>query len=251
MKTHWKKSCPWLQALLAILLIAAFFGFAGWQLQHRWQWSRLLDYRSKFAFGFSMTVVISFFSLILSLIIGTLAAMGKRSEILFLRYLATAYIELIRGTPLLVQTIFFFYFIGTAYRLNNRYVMGILILSVFSGAYVSEIIRAGLESIPSAQLETARSLCFTKPQTYRYIVIPQVSRIVLPPLTGQFASLIKDSSILSLIAVNEFTKNVQEVDSITFTSFENYILLAAGYLVLTLPISLITRHLERKMSYAN
>lgn len=82
--------------------------------------------------------------------------------------------------------------------------MGVLILSVFSGAYVSEIIRAGLESIPSAQIETARSLCFTRFQTYRYIIIPQLSRIVLPPLTGQFASLVKDSSLLSFIAVNEF-----------------------------------------------
>jgi polar amino acid transport system permease protein len=129
--------------------------------------------------------------------------------------------------------------------------MGILILSTFSGAYVSEIIRAGLESIPSAQMESAKSLCFTRLQTYRYIIVPQVSRVVLPPLTGQFASLIKDSSILSLIAVNEFTKNVQEVDSITFTPFENYILLAVGYLVLTIPISLLTRRLERKMAYAN
>lgn len=247
----WKKKFPVMQALAAVLLIAAFFVVAGILLQHNWQWSRLPDYGKKFAFGFGVTVMISFFSLILSLIIGTLAAAGKRSEFLFVKYTATFYIELIRGTPLLVQTIFFFYFIGTAYNLNNRYLMGILILSTFSGAYVSEIIRAGLESIPSAQMESAKSLCFTRLQTYRYIIVPQVSRVVLPPLTGQFASLIKDSSILSLIAVNEFTKNVQEVDSITFTPFENYILLAVGYLVLTIPISLLTRRLERKMAYAN
>ena len=167
-----------------------------------------------------------------------------------MRYLSRVYIEAIRGTPLLVQTIFFFYFIGTAYRLENRYWMGVLILSFFAGAYVAEIIRAGLASIPTAQLETARSLCFTPAQTLRYIVIPQLARIVLPPLTGQFASLVKDSSILSFIAVNELTKNVLEVDALTFTTFENLAILAVLYLLITLPISLLTRNLERKMTYA-
>jgi len=128
--------------------------------------------------------------------------------------------------------------------------MGVLILSFFAGAYVAEIIRAGLASIPTAQLETARSLCFTPAQTLRYIVIPQLARIVLPPLTGQFASLVKDSSILSFIAVNELTKNVLEVDALTFTTFENLAILAVLYLLITLPISLLTRNLERKMTYA-
>jgi polar amino acid transport system permease protein len=170
---------------------------------------------------------------------------------LFFRYLCTAYVELIRGTPLLVQILVFFYIIGTAYGLTDRYVMGVLILSVFSGAYMAEIIRGGLESIPSAQLETARSLCFTPAQTYRYVIVPQLSRIVLPPLTGQFASLVKDSSLLSVIAVNEFTKNVTEADSLNFATFENYLLLAAGYLLITLPISLLTKRLEKKLYYAN
>ena len=189
-------------------------------------------------------------ALIGSLLLGVLAAFGRRSRILFVRYLSRVYIEAIRGTPLLVQTIFFFYFIGTAYRLENRYWMGVLILSFFAGAYVAEIIRAGLASIPTAQLETARSLCFTPAQTLRYIVIPQLARIVLPPLTGQFASLVKDSSILSFIAVNELTKNVLEVDALTFTTFENLAILAVLYLLITLPISLLTRNLEREMTYA-
>jgi polar amino acid transport system permease protein len=239
-----------LNIALAGLLIIAILGFAAWRIGHHWQWARLWEYRFKFGYGFLITILLSSAALIGSLLLGILAALGRRSKQLFLHYLATFYIEGIRGTPLLVQTIFFFYFIGTAYRLENRYLMGILILSVFSGAYVSEIIRAGLESIPSAQLETARSLCFSRSQTYRYVIIPQLSRIVLPPLTGQFASLIKDSSILSFIAVNEFAKNVLEVDSLTFTTFENYILLAIGYLALTLPISLLTKRLERKMAYA-
>ncbi len=237
-------------ALVATIL-GGFFAYALLTLDYHWQWSVLLTTRYKFMTGFFVTLAISFFSLILSLILGILAAAGRRSQSLFFRYLATVYVELIRGTPLLVQILVFFYIIGTAYQLTNRYVMGVLILSVFSGAYVSEIIRAGLDSIPSAQIETARSLCFTRLQTYRYIIIPQLSRIVLPPLTGQFASLVKDSSLLSFIAVNEFTKNVMEADSLNFATFENYTVLAIGYLLITLPISWLTRQLERKMHYAD
>lgn len=240
----------WLHGGLVFFVLALFFGYAAYRLDHNWQWSRLWEYRQKYTFGFGVTLLISSASLLGSLMLGVLAALGRRSPILFLRYLARVYIEGIRGTPLLVQTIFFFYFVGTAYQLNNRYWMGILILSFFAGAYVAEIIRAGLSAIPSAQLETARSLCFTPLQTLRYIVVPQLARIVLPPLTGQFASLIKDSSILSFIAVNELTKNVLEVDSLTFTTFENLAVLAVLYMLITLPISLLTRSLERRMSYA-
>lgn len=239
-----------IHAAIVVVLLGLFFGFAAWRLDHNWQWERLWTYRNKFAFGFLVTILLSAASLIGSLLLGVLAAFGRRSRILFVRYLSRVYIEAIRGTPLLVQTIFFFYFIGTAYRLENRYWMGVLILSFFAGAYVAEIIRAGLASIPTAQLETARSLCFTPAQTLRYIVIPQLARIVLPPLTGQFASLVKDSSILSFIAVNELTKNVLEVDALTFTTFENLAILAVLYLLITLPISLLTRNLEREMTYA-
>jgi polar amino acid transport system permease protein len=239
-----------LHGALVALLIVLFFGYAAIRLGHNWQWARLWPYRSKFAFGFGVTLLLSVTSLAGSLLLGILTAFARQSKILAVRYLARVYIEIIRGTPLLVQTIFFFYFIGTAYRLENRYWMGILILSVFAGAYVAEIIRAGLASIPSAQLETARSLCFTPAQTLRYIVVPQLARIVLPPLTGQFASLIKDSSILSFIAVNELTKNVLEVDALTFTTFEDLAILAGLYLIITLPISILTRYLERRMAYA-
>lgn len=237
--------------LLVTAVITSFFLYAVVKLDHHWQWQVLLDYRYKFGSGFLVTLLISFFALAGSLLLGILAALGRRSKILFFHYLASAYIEIIRGTPLLVQILVFFYIIGTAYQLTNRYIMGILILSLFAGSYVAEIIRGGLESIPSAQLETARSLCFTRSQTYRYVVIPQLSRIVLPPLTGQFASLVKDSSLLSFIAVNEFTKNVMEADSLNFATFENYFLLAVGYMLITLPISWLTKRLERKMYYAN
>jgi polar amino acid transport system permease protein len=154
-----------LNAALVGILVVALFAYAINRIDHHWQWARLLDYRYKFGYGFLITLVISACALVISLLIGIVVAAGKRSPITFLRYLSTFYVELIRGTPMLVQTLMLFYLIGTAFRLNNRYVMGVLILSVFSGAYVCEIIRAGLESIPTAQFETARSRFVTRIQT--------------------------------------------------------------------------------------
>ncbi len=240
-----------LSFVLAIAFVSSFFLFAFMQLNRNWRWEVLWQYRQKFIVGFVVTLLISAVALVGSLILGILAALGRRSRTHFFKYLAGIYIEIIRGTPLLVQILILFYVIANAFGLNNRYIMGALIMSIFAGSYMAEIIRGGLESIPSSQLETARSLCFSTGQTYRYVIVPQLGRIILPPLTGQFASLVKDSSLLSIIAVNEFTKNITEADALNFATYENYLLLAAGYLIITLPVSYITKRMERKMSYAN
>lgn len=230
--------------VLVILLVMSFKS-----LDYTWRLEVLSQYRVKFIDGFWMTMVISFFSLILSLLIGTFFAFAGKSRFLPLYYSSRAYVEIIRGTPLLVQIYVFFYIIATSLDLSNRYVLGVGILSVFAGAYISEIIRAGIESIEESQIETARSLGFNAFQRYRFVIFPQVTRRILPPLAGQFASLIKDSSLLSVIAVAELTKNVQEVDSINFATFENYLALALLYMILTVPISLFSKKLERRFHY--
>jgi polar amino acid transport system permease protein len=112
------------------------------------------------------------------------------------------------------------------------------------------MIRSGIESIRDSQLESARAIGLTRAQTYRYIIFPQVVRQLVPPLTGQFASIIKDSSLLSIIAVSEFTLNAQEVNAFTYSTLESYLPLAVGYLLLTLPVSLFSRILERRFRFA-
>ncbi len=148
-----------------------------------------------------------------------------------------------------MQILIFFYVVADAFGVSNRYLVGVLTLSFFSGAYISEIIRAGIESIGKSQLESARAIGLTRSQTYRYVIFPQALRQTLPPLAGQFVSLIKDSSLLSIISISEFTWNAEAINSRTFSTLESYIPLAAGYLILTLPISLWTRHLERRHKY--
>ena len=235
---------------LVALLTTALFSFAFSQLHYGWNWEAIWQYRQKFVQGWLMTVAISAASLLLSLIIGLLAALARRSAILPVRYLAVLYVEIVRGTPLLVQILILFYVVANAFGMENRYLVGVLALSLFAGAYLAEMIRSGIESIRGSQLESARAIGLTRGQTYRYVIFPQLVRQLVPPLTGQFASIIKDSSLLSIIAVSEFTLNAQEVNAFTYSTLESYLPLAIGYLLLTLPISLLSRVLERRFHFA-
>jgi len=235
---------------LVALLTAALFSFAFSQLHYGWNWGAIWQYRQKFLQGWLMTVAISAAALLVSLLIGLLTALARRSAFLPLRYSAVLYVETIRGTPLLVQILILFYVVANAFGIDNRYVVGVLTLSLFAGAYLAEMIRAGIESIRDSQLESARAIGLTRVQTYRYVIFPQVVRQLIPPLTGQFASIIKDSSLLSIIAVSEFTLNAQEVNAFTYSTLESYLPLAVGYLLLTLPISLLSRVLERRFHFA-
>lgn len=201
--------------------------------------------------GFILTVLLSIISLVLSLIIGIISAIGQQSKIIVLRYLADIYVKFIRGTPLIMQIYLFFYIIGTAWGVDNRFIAGVLILSIFEGAYISEIIRGSLLSIEESQLEAARAVGFTKGQTIKCVILPQLIARTLPALTGQFASIIKDSSLLSMIAVIELTQTMREISSTNFRLFECYLFLGLLYLCLTLPITFITEKLERRFNYEN
>ncbi|MES2571840.1 MAG: amino acid ABC transporter permease, partial [Verrucomicrobiota bacterium] len=195
------------------------------------------------------TLVIAALALPLSSAIGLLLALARRSAFLPVSDAARIWVEITRGTPLLVQIYFYFYVFGQALALDNRYLVGPLILSAFSGAYLSEIIRAGIEGVGKSQLESARAIGFTRVQTYRHVIFPQAIRHILPPMAGQFVSLIKDSSLLSVIGLSEFTLAAQEVNSFTYAAFESYLPVAVGYLLLTLPISLFTQWLERRLRF--
>jgi polar amino acid transport system permease protein len=235
--------------LLAFAFVAGVFTFAFSTIGYKWNWAGVWKYRALFIKGWMVTVLLSAIALVASCLIGAILALLRRVSFLPLRYLARIYVETIRGTPLLVQLLIFYYVVAHSFHLENRYVVGVLTLSVFSGAYISEVIRAGIESIGKSQLESARAIGLTTAQTYRYVIFPQAIRQILPPLAGQFASLIKDSSLLSIIGINELALNAQDVSSYTYSNFESYLPLALGYLVLTLPISLWTQSLERRSRF--
>ncbi|WP_258239462.1 amino acid ABC transporter permease [Arcobacter sp. LA11] len=213
-------------------------------ISYNFNWESVYEYRQKFVDGFLMTIIISFFALILSFVIGLFFAYGQNSRFIPLRFFSRFYIELIRGTPLLVQILIFFYVFANNLGFENRYIVGTVILALFAGAYVCEIIRAAIESVDFEQYETSLSLGMSAYQMYVYVIFPQAFRRMLPALTGQFASIIKDSSLLSIISISEFTMNAQEVNAYTYSTLESYIPLAIGYLMLTYPISYYTSKLE-------
>ena len=233
----------------ALLLVAVVIVVPFTALNTNWNWSLVYRYREKFYQGYALTIEISLAALVLSTAFGAASALAGRSRFLPLRYVNRIYVDLVRGTPLLVQILILYYVTANFLRIENRNVCGVLILSFSYGAYISEVIRAGIESVGKSQLESAKAIGLTTAQTYRHVIFPQALRQMLPPLAGQLVSLIKDSSLLSIVAVGEFAKNAQDTSNITYSSFECYIPLAVGYLILTMPISFLTRHLEKSSRF--
>lgn len=240
-----------LNFFLVMFLFVAIFWLSLGAINVHLEFGFLGQFKQRIWDGFLVTIGISAASLLLSLLIGILSAAGCGSPLLLVRYFCSIYVRFIRGTPLIMQIYLFFYIVGTAWGVENRFAAGVIILSTFEGAYISEIIRGSLLSLEESQLEAARAVGFTKRQTLRYVVLPQLITRTLPALTGQFASIIKDSSLLSMIAVIELTQTIREITAVNFRMFECYLLLGLMYLCLTLPISFVSKRLERRFQYEN
>lgn len=211
-------------------------------------WETIWNYRDAYLQGWLATVLISIVSLVLSVVFGLVGAIARRSTFLPIRYSAVFYIEGVRCLPFLVLILLFYFGILREVSVE-RFTFGVFILALFSGAYLAEIFRSGIESVGKSQWESARAIGLTSFQTYRYVILPQALRRVLPPMTGQFASVIKDSSLLSIIGLNEFTRRAQDVFSATYAGVESYLPLGLGYLLLTIPILFITRSLHKKLAF--
>ncbi len=200
--------------------------------------------------GLWTTLWISAAASIVGMIIGLITGLCRVSKNPTLRSLSVFYIELIRGTPLLVQLFIFYFFLGTVLDIS-RIMAGISALAIFAGAYVAEIIRAGIQSIPKGQMEAARSLGMNVPQAMIHIILPQAFKRTLPPLAGQFISLIKDSSLVSVIAITDLTKSGREVITSTFATFEIWFVVAFLYLLLTSVLSQVAAWVERRLAVSD
>ena len=207
--------------------------------------------------GLWITLKLSVIATILGVIIGVIGGLTRISSNPALKWITIGYVELIRGSPLMVQILLWYFVIGTvvndmlaAFGLRRipAFWYGVASLACFAGAYVTEIVRAGIQSIHRGQTEAARSLGMTYGQSMRYIILPQALRRILPPLAGQFISLIKDSSLLGIIAIRELTKAAREAVSASLQPFEVYFLLMALYLVLTFSLSMLVQRMEKRMA---
>jgi len=205
--------------------------------------------------GLWITLKVSVMATIFGVLIGVIGGLMRISSNPALKWITIAYVEVIRGSPLMVQILIWYFVLGTvinnllaAYGLGRIPVFwyGVASLACFAGAYVTEIVRAGIQSIHRGQTEAARSLGMTYAQSMRYIILPQALRRILPPLAGQFISLIKDSSLLGMIAIRELTKAAREAVAASLQPFELYILAAVLYLVLTFTLSMALQYMERR-----
>lgn len=214
--------------------------------------SFLSDYSYYFLTGTVNTVLIAFLTVIFGVVIGTLLALMKISSNGIFKFIASAYIEFIRGTPILVQALIFFYLIQIPdFKLFGldmaRFIPGVIALSVNSGAYVAEIIRAGIQAVDKGQMEASRSLGFTSGQSMRYIIIPQAIKNILPALGNEFIVVIKESSILSVIGIVELMRSADIVKSAIYRPFEPLLVAAVIYFILTFTLSRVLGIAERRM----
>jgi len=206
---------------------------------------------------------------LLILLAGLIGGLGRVSKNRLVNGIASLYVELIRGIPLLVQLMFIYYaspiilrgigerlvsiLPGIAAKLTsvqlNPYIAAVAGMTICYGAYVSEIFRAGIEAIPRGQMEAARSLGMNYFQSMRFVILPQAVRIILPPVGNEFVALLKDSSLVSVVAVADITRRGREFMSKTFMPLETWLMVALLYLVMTLFFSRIVAYIERKTSY--
>ncbi len=201
--------------------------------------------------GLKVTLLISFFAILLGIAIGIIVAILKVTAVNYrmkwLNTICNIYINVIRGTPLMVQLLIIYNLIFTS-RDTNELVVGAVCFGINSGAYVAEIIRAGIESIDRGQMEAGRSLGLDYMQTMRMIILPQAVKNILPALGNEFITLIKETSVAGVIAVTDLTKAAQYIGSRTWDILPPLLIAAACYLVMVMGLSKILSVFERRMS---
>lgn len=201
--------------------------------------------------GLKVTILISLMAIILGIVIGVLVAVVKvsaaNSKMKWLVAICNVYINIIRGTPLMVQLLIIYNLIFTA-RNTNELIVGAVCFGINSGAYVAEIIRAGIESIDRGQMEAGRSLGLNYVQTMRLIILPQAIRNILPALGNEFIVLIKETSVAGVIAVTDLTKAAQYVGSRTWDILPPLIIAAGCYLVIVMGLTKLLSVFERRLA---
>ncbi|UCD95119.1 MAG: amino acid ABC transporter permease [Candidatus Zixiibacteriota bacterium] len=195
------------------------------------------------------TALITICAFALALILGLIVGVLRISKIKIVATIAGAYINVIRGVPLLVQIFFIYFGLGSILHLD-RFSAGVIAVGICYSAYLAEIFRSGIEAIAHGQYEAAMSLGMTRFQTLRYVIIPQSLRIVIPPVANEFIASLKDSSLVSIIGLRELTRAGREYYSQYFVDFQTWLLVGLIYLTMTISLSRLVKYLEKVYSVA-
>jgi polar amino acid transport system permease protein len=213
--------------------------------------------------GILVTIVVTVASYLLTVIVGLLGGLGRIAKSKLIFGLASLYVEVVRGIPLLVQLIGWYFVspviiqkLGLWLNLQplveyraNPIITAIVAITVCYGAYMSEIVRSGIQSVPRGQMEAARSLGMSHFQAMRHVVLPQAFRVILPPMGNEFVSLLKDSSLVSVVAVADLTRRGREFMSAHFNPIETWLMVALLYLVMTIVAARVVSYIERRSKY--
>jgi polar amino acid transport system permease protein len=213
--------------------------------------------------GILVTIVVTVSSYFLIVILGLLGGLGRISRNKLIFGLASLYVEVVRGIPLLVQLIGWYFASPVIIQklglwLNSQALIGyranpiitaIVAITVCYGAYMSEIVRSGIQSVPKGQMEAARSLGMSHFQAMRHVVLPQAFRIILPPMGNEFISLLKDSSLVSVVAVADLTRRGREFMAAHFNPIETWLMVALLYLIMTIVAARVVSYIEKRSKY--
>ena len=222
---------------------------------YNWQWYRIPDYLyrltddgfqwGEISLGLVTTLALSLQAFLIALTAGLIVALLRLSDLVVGSALAVAFLEFIRNMPLLVLLYLFYYVLGPIFALD-RYAASVLCLGIYHAALVSEIFRAGILAVSAGQWEAARSIGLSTGQTYRFVVLPQSIKFMLPPMAGEAVHIVKSSAIVSVIAVVELTTAGRNIIADTYLSFEVWFTVAAVYLAITLTLSIFVTFLEKR-----
>ena len=243
--------------LIVIYLIARMSVIGAEAMGYNWQWYRVPDYfysltedgfqLGEIVFGLLKSIDLSVKAFALATVVGLFIALLRLSGLLVGSGVALVYLEFVRNIPLLVLLYLIYYVMGPIFKFD-RYMAAIICLAVYHSATISEIFRAGINSVPKGQWEAAKSIGMSVAQSYRFIILPQSIKVMLPPLTNEAVQLIKSSAIVSVIAIAELTTIGRNIISDTYMSFEIWFTVAVVYLVVTLILSTFVSGLEKRFA---
>lgn len=207
----------------------------------------MLKYSNLFLNGMLMTIKLTLISVTLGVVFGLVVALVKMSRVKIVSFLGTSYVEVIRGTPLLVQLLLIYNGL-MQFGINiPAFIAGVSALAVNSAGYVAEIIRAGIQAVDPGQTEAARSLGMTHGMAMRHVIIPQAIKNILPALGNEFIVMLKESAIVSVIGFADLTRQADIIQSVTYRYFEPYIIIAGLYFIMTFMFSRLLGRFERRL----
>lgn len=232
-------------AIFGLLILAIWLAYPG---RADFQMSLLLPWGDTIIKGWFITISASVIALILSVIVGFGLYLLQSSKILVLKYLGDIFNEVVFGSPLIVFLLVVYYFIAVPLNMNSRFITGAIALSFYMAPYMKNLFEGAMKTIDPLQYQAMTVFGFTTYQKYRYIILPQLIRVIIPPMIGNLTFIVKGSALLNFISVPELYNQITTAQSNTYAVVEGYFLMAVMYLLITIPLIRLTKFFEKRVS---